>query len=270
MAIYSNNNNSPNLTTALGGVAPAANDQVNINQFSSVFNAATALGVDLLKLLLGPKWTGGFTNPLTFICNRTSTGYVEIRGGSQDYTVGSVLNTNVHYEVFVKLVRAVLLTYTTSTITKLRHWGGRTNYTDDQIITDMLMKEGDVELQGGLSPLTVTSLLQFGGKLINNRIITTANVHGNSTFEMDNAAGSVGTLTFTANRFNWFRGDITTKLNAYRGTIDMSGLKVAVTIADYEIGEDVEIILPPKNIMANPFTTASKLIGNGPRFVASS
>lgn len=270
MPIYSNNTNDPSLTTALGGVAPAAGDEININQHPTVFATGNAIPFDLLKVLLGPKWYGSFATPFTFKCNQGGTGVVEIRGGSKDFTIGSVATADVHNEVIVKLARSYLLNYTKCTISKLRMYSGRLMVLDDCIATDLLQIDGDVELAGAVGPPTTATLTQKGGSVLNNRIITTALVDGDASFAMDNAAGSVGSLTFAGQLFRWLRGNITTKLTAYRGTIDMSGLKVAPTIANYLIGEGVKIILPPKNILANPFTDATKFIGNGPEFVAAS
>lgn len=269
--VYSNNTDNPDLTTALGGVAPIADDEININQHSTKFATTTGLGVDLQKLLLGPKWKGGFAAPLTFVCNQGGTGTVEVRGGSENFTMGSVLKANVHSNVFINLANALKLTYTTCTITALQLWNGRVYINDDCIASAIIAKAGaDLTLAGAGTPETSASLLQKGGLVLNNRIITLATVDGDSTFRMDNAAGSVGTLNFSGKVFEWFRGNIGTKLNAYTGTIDMSGIKAAPTIADYLIAEGVKVILPPKNIMANPFTDATKYIGSGPTFVASS
>lgn len=270
MAALSNNINDPNLTTALGA-APVAADEVNINQFSTLFSGGTtALGVDLLKLLLGPAFQGSFATPLTFKCNQAGTGVVEIRGASRDFTIGSVATADVHNEVIVKMARDYLLTYTQSTLNKLRLLRGRMLLDATCIATDVLQTTGDLTLDGAVGPPTTATLLAKGGSVMNNRIVTTGTVDGDCKLTMDNAAGSFGTLNWAGSTFSWLRGNISTKLNAYKGIIDMSGLKVAVTIADYLIGEDVKVILPPKNIMANPFTNAAKFIGAGPTILQAS
>lgn len=270
MAVLTNNLNDVNLATALGA-APGANDEVNITQHNTAFNnVATTINFDLLKMLIGPMFYGGFSASLLFTCNQASTGSVEVRGGGQDFIMGSTATANVHNEVFVKLARPILLTYTACTMNKLRHYAGRLFLENSCVATDVIHKFGDLTLDGGVAPPTTTAYLGKGGSLTNNRIITTGSLDGDSLLTMDNAAGGFGTLNWAGKYFTWLRGNITTKLNAYSGTIDMRGLKAAPTIADYLIGEDVTVLLPPKNIMANPFTNAAKYIGGGPKILHAS
>jgi len=270
MAVYNNSVKNVDVKVSLVVGSWSAGDEANFVQNSDAYSTSTSIATDLAKLLIGPKFFGTFLSALTFICNRTSTGSVEIRGGQSDFTIGSVSTSDIHYDVFIKLVRNFLITYTTCTITKLRLWAGRVYLNTDCVATAIIMKAGDLTLSGAGSPPTTASLLQKSGTCTNNRIVTLGTIDGDATLVMDNTAGSFGNLYFNGKLFTWLAGDITTKIYAYTGIIDMSGLKAACTIADYEIGEGVKIILPPKNIMANPFTNSAKFLGSGPEIVASS
>lgn len=267
---YSNHVDSKNLKTALAAGAYAANDEININQFATIFETQTGIAQDILKMTLGPGWYGGFDSPLTFICNQGGTGYVDVRGGNEDFTMGSVATADVHNEVFVKLPRSNLLTYANCTMSKLRFWGGRMYVSDDCIGTDILQMAGDLELSEAAAGLATTTLLQKGGSLINNRTVTTGTVDGDAKLTMDNSLAIFGNLYFAGRELILNRGSISTKLTAYKGIIDMRGAKAAFTITDYLIGEDVKVYLPPKNIMANPFTNSAKFIGAGPTIIAAS
>ena len=272
MATYQNDADNADFLAALGSPTLAAGDVININQYGTTFTGSIALGVDLASLVLGPSWTGSISaSTLTLVCDRTSTGVVEIRFGGALLQIGSTAKANIHNEVIIKPARAgSRVVYSTCTISKLRMFSGDVTLNTDCDANDIVMLSGTLNLKGAGSPETVNTMVQTGGSCTVARIVTAATVSGDANMTLDNSAGSIGTLDFSGQTLTIMQGNITTKLTMREGTLDLSKAKRLITFADYEIHEGVVVILPPTKIMADPFTTASKFVGQGPRKVPSS
>lgn len=262
-----NDVDSATLATALGA-APGAGDTIIINQFNTTF-AATALAVDLAKITFGAGWSGNINTLLSFECDQTNTGLVECRFSGSVLNIGSSIKTKELYQVIIAPARDGTVNLQTCTAQLLRMLKGNGICADDCIATDVWMTDGTLKLSGGATPETCAAVNMQGGSLDVQRIVTALTAAGSSRVSLNNSVGSIGTLDFAGDEFTWLQGNVSTMLRARKGLINMAKVKRPVTVADYQLGADVEIILPPTSVMANPFTNAAKFVGGTPTFYAS-
>lgn len=270
MAILNNTVDNVNLVTALGAT-PAANDTIKITDYATYFTGGLTYTADFTAVVFGKGWTGSITGASTFrfVTNQAGAGKVDVRFGGSVLNLSSTNSTTKHAKVVIAPAAGGTVNYADCLSDEVFVLRGSLVGADTYDPNSVVQVGGSVRLEGGSSPQTTTTYVICGGEVEIKRIVTTLTATGEANVTMDNASGSIGTANLFNDRTTWKAGNCTTKLNLYRGVLDLSEATKEITFADYLLAEGATVILPSSSVMANPFTDSTKYLGNGPKFVTS-
>jgi len=234
---------STNLTTALGGSAPSAADDVLLQSSNRYTAGATFGSTALARMELTPTF-GGLIADTTLTFTATS-GKVRNRGRSRQVKWGANATASV-WALYLNMPSADgLVQISNVTITSGFWVGGQGVIEDTTVLTAMWVHGGMLSIQRQASAGNAVGTLNVtAGTVELARDIGTLNIYGGSINIDDVHVGPTNVNVYNGS-IAWGRAATAQgTLVAYAGLLDFSNLAQDITFTAVTLGPAVKIRLP--------------------------